>query len=799
MTTQKNAAINFSQIRRVAVIGAGVMGAGIAAQAANGGAEVLLLDRNQIAYNALERMKKAGSKGGLMSPEAADRIRVGNTEDDFALLAEQDWIVEAVVERLEIKQALYQRIDQIRAPHCIVSSNTSTLPLNHLLEGMSDGFRQHFVVTHFFNPPRYMQLVEFVSTAETSPESLVQLQHFNDQVLGKTVIHCADQPGFIANRLGVYWMQVALQEALALELNVVQADRIMQLCGFPKTGVFGLWDLCGIDLMPEVTGSLSHLLDENDAFQWYAKTPALIETMVAKGWHGRKGALRQGFYRQLKDDAGHKQHQQLNLNTMEYEFAAELATDWPSLKLKNGMLAELVAQKDKGGEFARRVLARVIHYASLLVPDVAKEIASVDTAMMLGYNWRFGPFQLRDQIGAVLFDRVLNEQIDAQPEAFPCASPWLAVASKPEIRPSYQHKQQLDIKGAYHSVSMAKGIIRWQDVIQQPNEPLINGLLSRLWSVDERVLCFELSARINTLNSRLLDELEAALHFAVNAEKALLIYSSGAVFAAGADLKEFLQLKDTGGLRDYILRGQKLFQQLEDAPIPVVAAVSGKALAGGVELLMHCDYVQLAAESQLGLVEAQVGILPGWGGCKKLLLNTANRFGADQAIAKTFDTIAHARVSGSGLEALHWGLLGDNTGISMNPDRLLADGIQAAYELLGLDDGKDRKNKARKDNKDGKNSKGENKCQDNPPIVPLVTPLKAITPDDLYDKGAPAPEGYQQVLETALLELLNLAAEDHWYDAFGDFECRTNLQLVKNSASQQRMMHLLEFGVPLRN
>ncbi|OOV86763.1 3-hydroxyacyl-CoA dehydrogenase/enoyl-CoA hydratase family protein [Oceanospirillum linum] len=766
-----------TQIRRVAVIGAGVMGAGIAAQAANAGAQVLLLDRpsegdsfaerNLIAAGALERMIKDGSRGALMSSGVADRITVGNTEDHFSELAGQDWIVEAIVERLDVKRALYQRIDQVRSAHCMVSSNTSTLPLKHLLDGMSDGFRQHFVVTHFFNPPRYMRLVEFVSTDETSPEGLAALKAFNDKGMGKTLITCADRPGFIANRLGVYWMQVALQEAVSLELDVQQADQVMQLCGFPRTGVFGLWDLCGIDLMPEVTASLSRLLPEEDAFQRYARSPELISTMIEKGWHGRKGKVLQGFYRQSINDQGLKQRHQLNLMTLEYQMLSD-KTDWPSLQLKKGDLSALVQTDDKGGEYARRVLSRVIAYAASLLPDVAEDIDAIDTAMRLGYNWRFGPFELRDRIGASTFDALLHEEQNRDPMAFAKTAPWLQQASAGD-KPGYCQidgvTHQLTLTEGYQPIRRAEGIVLWSDLTQ--GQPLIEGQFSRLWQLDDELLCFELSARINTLNTTLLGELDVALDKAIAGHQALLIASSGSVFAAGADLKEFMQLRDSGGLEDYIRYGQRLFQRIEAAPVPVVAAVSGKALGGGVELLMHCHYVQLAAEAQLGLVEAQVGIVPGWGGCKKMLKHTAALYGRERAVETTFNTLKSAQVSHSAFEAIRMGLVADRSAVSMNPDRLLGDAITVTRSLTG--------------------KRQVAVGADPRPLIP-------------WQPDAPLADGsYQSTLEQALLSLLNSADAEGWYDAFDQRELATDQDLAQHAACVARMKHLLETGKPLKN
>jgi len=755
-------------IQTVAVIGAGVMGAGIAAQAANGGARVILLDipprdvapdapqaeRNAIAAGALARMLKAGSSGAFMDAAVAERIRIGNTEDDLELLREADWIVEVVVERLDIKQALYRRIESVRAPDALVSSNTSTIPLTLLMEGMPASLREHFVVTHFFNPPRYMRLLELVTSAETRPEASARVEAFIDRCMGKTVIHCNDRPGFIANRLGVYWMQVALQEAIALGLSVEDADAVMQICGFPKTGVFGLWDLVGIDLMPEVTASLSRLLPSDDPFQQYAGPIPVIEQMNRNGWLGRKGRVLQGFYRQTMDAEGRKVREVLDLGSLTHRQprVPELA----SAQLKSGQLRELLATDDVGGLYAWRVLSRVLDYASRLVPDVAAEINSVDAAMRLGYNWRFGPFELLDRIGLSAFTaRMMADGLDC--------SEFLQRA---DGQACYADGGQLNELGLYQAREVAAGIVDWQRVVQQA--PVHVFERSVLRELDERTWCLEFNSRVNALSNQLLDEIETALAEAIAANRALVLYSDTGIFAAGADLKEFVAMSAQEGAVDaYIRRGQRLFAAIRQAPVPVVAAVAGRALGGGLELMFHCHAIQAHAESSLGLVEVSVGIVPGWGGCRELLARAQERFGTDDAIGKTFELIAGARVSGSALEAQAMGLLRESDGISMNRDRLLSDAVDLARSLWAPD---------RRANFSGL-----------PELVAAERPACADA------------SGYQKVLEQRLLRLLNEAAQPGWFDRFGDLERQCNLELLQHPASLQRMQALLETGRPLRN
>lgn len=755
-------------IQTVAVIGAGVMGAGIAAQAANGGARVILLDipapdttahtdetpRNAIAANALARMLKAGSAGALMDPAIADRIQVGNTEDDLPLLADADWIVEAVVERIDIKQDLYRRIDAVRAPDAIVSSNTSTLPLAALMEGMSQGLREHFVVTHFFNPPRHMRLLELVTGQETLSCVAPRIERFLDHCMGKTVIRCNDRPGFIANRLGVYWMQVALQEAVAFGLSVEDADAIMQVCGFPKTGVFGLWDLVGIDLMPQVSDSLSSLLPADDPFQAYSAPVPLIAQMIRNGWFGRKGRVLQGFYRQYSDDTGRKVREVLDLQRLEYR--APASSELPSAQLPTGQIAALISAPDTGGQYAWRVLSRVLDYATQLVPEVAEEISAVDAAMRLGYNWCFGPFELIDMIGTEAFtSRMMKDGSSC--------SRFLQQAAGQSC---YGEAVQLNEQGEYQTHTSPAGVIDWQQITRQP--PLQSFNRSLLRSLDSDTLCLEFTHRINALSTQLLDEIESALTYAIRNDKALILYSDTGIFAAGADLREFaLMATQDGAIDRYIRRGQALFAAIRQAPVPVVAAVAGKALGGGLELLFHCHHIQAHAESALGLVETRVGIVPGWGGCRELLARQYAQVGAHEAVARTFALIANARVSGSALEAKRWGLLRDCDAISMNRDRLLSDAMAQARRL------RDPAQYPRADD---------------------LPPLQAAAPEITAPQGS-----YQSLLEQRLLQLLNTASEPGWYDQFSDQERRCNLELLQYPAALQRIRSLLDTGTPITN
>lgn len=753
-------------LQKVAVIGAGVMGAGIAAQAANGGAEVLLLDivptncratdRNEIAQDALDRLLKAGTSGGLMHPCVAERIQVGNTEDNFAQLAEYDWIIEVIVEQLAIKQDLYRRLNEVRRADTIISSNTSTIPLAKLIEGLPQNFCQHFVITHYFNPPRHMRLVEIIAGEQTLPNVVTQVSRFNDQKMGKTIIHCADRPGFIGNRLGVFWLQVALQEAINLNLTIETADAIMSICGFPRTGVFGLWDLVGIDLMPTVTESLSRLLPDNDDFVAYATLTTTVKNMLDKGYYGRKGKIRQGFYRQTKNDNGNYIKEVIDLDTLTYR--ALQKPHLASTQLKPGQLTELLASDDKGGQYAWRVLSQILHYATKLIPEVATEVNAVDQVMKLGYNWRWGPFEMIDKIGLAPLTKRLEK------EGIKLSSFIQNAANRPVYRYQDQHLTTLDATGDYHQTVKAKGILSLTDIKRQG--AIETYTQSTVWDLGNDVWCMEFTSNLPTLNSELLEQISTTLTLATAQQKALIFYNEGPVFATGADLKELLSLIDKPEqLRAFINKGQQLFHALQTASIPTVGALSGKALGGGLELLLHCQSIQAHAEISVGLVENLVGIVPGWGGCKELLLRSVERFGAERAISHSFDLIRNSKVTASAIEARQLGFLRDSDGISMSLDRLLFDAKQKALTLRSA-----------------------------PPVQQAPVPSLPVT-----DEIKLSLDGYQAHLDNTLLMLLSQAQSNNWYHRFFEYEHDTNQKLCQYPETRARIEHLLEAGQPLIN
>lgn len=665
-------------IRKVCVIGAGTMGAGIAAQAANAGVPVLLLDivpkegnRNAIAEGAVAKMLRT-EPAAFMSKAAARLVETGNIEDDLARVAECDWIVEAIIERLDLKQDLYAKLEKVRTPGTAISSNTSTIPLAKLIEGRSEAFAADFLITHFFNPPRYMQLLEIVAGPKTNQDTAAKVADFADRAMGKSIVHAHDTPGFVANRIGTYWLQVAVNAAMDLGLTVEEADAIGgKPMGVPRTGIFGLIDLVGIDLMPLLQKSLGATLPEGDAFHATVRPMPLIEKMIATGYTGRKG--KGGFYR-INREAG-KRRETIDLTTGEYR---------PTVKAQapRAKLAELVSTPGTTGEFAWAVLGQILSYAASLVGTIADDVVAIDDAMKLGYNWKYGPFELIDQLGAAAFAKRLSDEGKAVPAILKTAG------ERSFYRIEGGKRQYLGLDGDYHDVVRAEGVLMLEDV-KRASRPIMKNGSAALWDIGDGVACFEFTSKMNALDGDILKLLGQAVEHVATSMKAMVIYNEGSNFSAGANLGLALfavNIAAWGEIEKLVAGGQQAYKAMKYAPFPVVAAPAGMALGGGCEIVMHADAVQAHAESYIGLVECGVGLVPGWGGNGEYIDRWVKSGllpkGPMPAVAKAFETISTATVSKSAAEAKELMFLRKDDGITMNRDRLLADAKARALALV---------------------------------------------------------------------------------------------------------------------
>lgn len=773
-------------IEKVAVFGAGVMGAAIAAHFANAGIPVLLFDiatedgddRSAIARNAVARLLKTDPEP-FMHRRNAKRVTPLNIDDDIDQLSECDWIVEAILERLDLKQALYRKIEAARKPGSVVSSNTSTIPLATLTDGMPDSFAADFMITHFFNPPRYMRLLETVAGPNTRPEAVAAIQDFADRRLGKSVVPCRDTPGFIANRIGIFWLQASVVHAMDTGVSIEVADAVMgRSIGHPKTGVFALLDMVGLDLMPHVLKSMADGLSKDDPFFDIYREPELIQSMIADGYTGRKG--KGGFYR-LKPDTTEKVKEAIDLSTGRYRKA-----DRPKLKSvkaarKQGLRA-LIKHPEPGAQYGRWVILRTLAYAAQLVPEIAEDIAAVDEAMRTGYNWKKGPFELIDDLGTGWFADTLKQDGIAVP-------PLLETAGgRSFYRREDGRLQHLTTEGTYQDVPRPTGVLLLSDV-KRRSKPVARNWSASLWDIGDEVLCLEFHSKMNTLDPLTLSMVRKAIALGRAGKcRALVIHNEGSNFSVGANIGLLMiaaKLRAWFAVGYLVRMGQKAYRDLKRAPFPVVGAPSGMALGGGCEILLHCDAIQAHAESYIGLVETGVGIVPGWGGCKEMLLRwnaSGDRKGGPMPpVINCFRTIAMAQVAKSAEQAKELLFLRPEDGITMNKDRLLADAKEKALALA---------------------------ADYTPPLeaeVALPGPSGAvalsISIDQFRRLGKATPHdvtvgGYlAKVLSGGATDMTETLSED----ALLELEQSALLDLARHPATQARISHIVKTGKPLRN
>jgi 3-hydroxyacyl-CoA dehydrogenase len=768
------------EIRKVGVIGAGVMGAGIAAQVANAGFPVVLLDvvppgannRSQVAEGAVAKMLKT-EPAPFMSTRAAKLVDTGNVEDDLGKLADCDWIIEVIVERPDVKQGLYRKLEAVRRPGSAVSSNTSTIPLRVLTADMPDSFKRDFMITHFFNPPRYMRLLEVVPGPASDPATVDAVAQFADLKLGKSVVRCNDAPGFIANRVGNYWLQVAVVEAFDGGLTVEEADAVIgRPFGIPKTGVFGLLDLVGLDLMPHVNASLARTLAPDDAFHAANRDIPLLGRMIETGLIGRKG--KGGFY--LFDRKTRKK-QAIDLATGMHR--PEQVPDLPELAARD--LKAIMTAPTKAGHYAWRVMGQTLAYAASVVPEAAETIVDVDDAMRLGYNWRWGPFELIDKLGVEWF----TNQIAA--EGWPVPRILEVAVGRPLYRFDAGVRQFLTLDGEYQDVVHPPGVLLLDD-IKRRSKPLLKNASASLWDIGDGVVCLEFTSKSNSIDEGIIGLLGQTIALVPGKYRALVIYNEGSNFSVGANLGTALfaaNIAAWGEIEKAVAAGQQTYKAIKYAPFPVVSAPAGMALGGGCEILLHSDAVQAHAESYIGLVECGVGLVPGWGGCKEMLgrWTTQGKLpkGPMPVPAKLFEMISTATTSKSAAQAKELLFLRQTDGITMNRDRLLADAKARALKLA-----------------DGYVPPEPIELQLPGPSGALALRMAAesfhrrgiATDHDLVVSGALAV-----VLTGGKADLMDMVGEDQLLD----LERGMFMQLARTPGTLARIEHTLETGKPLRN
>ncbi len=690
-------------IRKAGVLGAGTMGSRIAAHLANAGLNVVLLDipsdgplRSAIAAQALEGLKKA-KPAAFFEPPLAERIAIGNFDDNLGMLADCDWVIEAVTENLAIKQALLEKV----APHlkreAIFTTNTSGLPVASIAAKLPQQLRRRWFGTHFFNPPRYMRLLEVIPTPEADPAAVQAISEFSDVRLGKEVVFARDTPNFIANRIGVFIMLEAVRLMQEEDLTIEEVDALTgTVIGWPRTGTFRLADLVGLDVLAHVASNFPRVKPGSTQ---ELTVPPFVQAMLEKRWLGDK--TKQGFYRKEKNGEGKETRYALDWKTLEYRPASkpalpalEMAKNTERLGERIQVLLQGDARKDKGARFHWRLLTALWNYAAGCLPEIAGEASSVDRAMRAGFNWEMGPFQLWDAAGV---RKTVERMKKANVEVSPVVQKLLDSGAESWYRS--EGRESFDIeKRKFRGVARPEGIARVA-TFRASNGVVRENAGASLIDLGDGVACIDLHSKKNAIGEdivRLVTEVLRPESDAVRNYSAFVVSGDSDNFSVGANLMQLLLGAQEGEWDEIELaiRGfQKMTWAMKFCPRPVVVAPFGFCFGGGAEIAMHGARRQAHAELYMGLVECGVGLLPAGGGCKEVTLRSldaaaAVREGgrsesveAFEALKRNFETVAMAKVSTSAAEARRLGFLGAGDGITMNRDRLLMDAKELAHEL----------------------------------------------------------------------------------------------------------------------
>jgi len=695
------------RMEKAVVLGAGTMGSRIAAHFANAGLPCVLLDivpanlpaeappaeRNKIVRAGLEAARRA-KPAAFFTSSLADKIAIGNFEDDLARCAEADWIVEAVAENLEIKRKLLGRVAQFRKPGAIVTTNTSGLPVHLIAEGMSEEFQQHWAGTHFFNPPRYLKLVEVIPGPKTSREVIETLSEFCDRRLGKGVVIAKDTPNFIANRIGTFSMLNALRLMSKLGMTVEEVDASTgPAVGWPKSATFRTADLVGLDVLVHVVKNIYETAPNDESRETY-KVPALVEEMVKRGWLGDKTG--QGFYKKVRGVA-EKEILALDVNTMEYrprqrakfaslEMGKAIEDTHERLRALVGPLLE--GQKgDKAQQFIWGGLSEMCLYAARRVPEISDNLADVDRAMRWGFGWELGPFEMMDAVGLKAFAAEVQKEGRAIP---PVIEKVLSSGRAGFYQSEKGTTTVFDVcTGGVKQVQEPKAIIILKSLKEAGREIEKNAGAS-LIDLGDGAVCCEFHAKMNAIGADLIAMMHKGLKRLESDFDAMVIANQALNFSVGANLMLVLvaaQEQEWDELHLAVKNFQNINLAVKYAPKPVVAAPQGMALGGGCEVSLHAVKIQAAAEAYLGLVETGVGLIPGGGGTKEMLIR-ANEHAAGgedldlfHALKPVFEAIAMAKVGTSAEQCRELGYLRREDGVSVNRDRLVADAKEVALAL----------------------------------------------------------------------------------------------------------------------
>ena len=738
-------------IKKVVVIGSGTMGSGIAAHLCNANIPVTLLDlTTEISEKARDRIHKSRPPL-LIDKKKINNINVGNINDDFDIVKEADWIVEAVVERIDIKHNIYEKIFKNRKSGAIVSSNTSSIPIKVLSEKMNSEEKKDFCITHFFNPVRYMGLLEIVKNENNDINKINSLKKFCEKELGKGAIVCNDTPGFLGNRIGVYAMQVAMTEAFKMKLTIEEADAVFgRPMGIPKTGVFGLYDLIGIDLMADVLKSFVKELSKNDEFQIVAQEIPLITKLIKQGYTGRKG--KGGFYRINKDN-NQKILEAINLETEKYSTSKKI-----DLGIETVNLNSLINRDDKYGKYAWSVISKIIKYASSLVPGITDKFNDIDEAMRLGFNWAMGPFEMLKSIGVKnFFERIEDFK----------GNKFLENLAKNMDENFYGQRQ------IYTEIQTLAKVRPTALKLDKNNSAEIHRFK------DFNIV--EFTTKACALDYDSMDALKNAT------DKPLIIINESMQFSAGVNLSytmNFAEKNDYKSIDKFIKYFQETCKTLKYSKHPVVSAPSGLTLGGGFEVLVQSNFVASHTNIVIGLVETMVGLVPAGGGCKEMLWRWFQTEEAkkdpDFAPLKVFDIIGYGKTATSPIEAVPLKYLNPNDKTIMNRNGLFS----VSKKII----------------EDNKDFKPPSECSFNLSGKPLkekmIKVLEKLYNDKIIlDHGMEVGKELANVLSGGDTSLEKKLTEDDLYR----LELESFMRLIENKKTQDRIKHTLKTGKPLVN
>ncbi len=698
------------KIKKAAVLGSGVMGSRIACHFANIGVQVLLLDivpkepteaekakgltleskavRNRIVNDALQSVLKS-NPSPVYHSKVVNLITTGNFTDDMKGIADCDWVLEAVVENLDIKKQVFDAVEKFRKPGTLISSNTSGIPIHLMLEGRSDDFKVHFCGTHFFNPPRYLKLLEVIPTALTRQDVTDFFMHYGDRYLGKTTVLCKDTPAFIANRIGVYAIMEVLHAASSLNLSVEEVDKLTgPVVGRPKSATFRTADLVGIDTLIKVANNL--LKDaETDESKHLFELPEYLKKLDENKWYGDKS--KQGFYKKSKKETGETEILSLNLNTFEYapqqktKFATLEATK-PIEEVKK-RFPILLAGKDKAGDFYRATFYGLFAYISNRIPEIADDLYRIDEAVCAGFGWDVGPFEVWDILGV---ESTLQQIKQSGRKPASWVDDMLTSGATTFYKTENGVRKYYHIPSKTYKPLPGSGELIVLDYIRKTNKVWSNSGAT-LHDIGDGVLNLEFQTKMNTMGSEIVVAINKSIEIAEKEFKGLVIGNQAPNFSAGANLAMLLMfaIDQEYDEIDIMVRSfQKTMMRARYSSIPVVTAPHGLSLGGGCEINLHADAVQAAAETYIGLVEMGVGLIPAGGGTKEMTLRASDAYEKGDielnTLQNAYMNIAMAKVATSAGEAFDMGIFRKNDRVSINDRRQIADAKQRVLEMAEM-------------------------------------------------------------------------------------------------------------------